>query len=125
MFIPFQVSSLVVESCDDLILNLDLRGLNLSSVSTVIRDSKIVMLETILADYRESFAQTYNLSLYKVKNATLSGINLVSSVMVSVKVGVIIIKRQGCTLYIIVLRDIPQSAGKKRLPVTLLLFLVN
>ena len=46
------------------------------------------MLETILADYRESFAQTYNLSLYKVKNATLSGINLVSSVMVSVKVGV-------------------------------------
>ena len=89
-----------MESCDDLILNLDLRGLNLSSISTVIRDSKIVMLETILADYRESFAQTYNLTLYKVKNATLSGINLVSSVMVSVKVGVITIKRQGL-LYIV------------------------
>merc|ERR1712227_961727 len=40
------------------------------------------MLETILADYREPFAQTYNLTLYKVKNATLSGINLVSSVMI-------------------------------------------
>ena len=89
-----------MESCDDLILNLDLRGLNLSSISTVIRDSKIVMLETILADYRESFAQTYNLTLYKVKNATLSGINLVSSVMVSVKVGVITIKRRGL-LYIV------------------------
>ena len=79
----FQVSSLVVESCDDLVLNLDLRGLNLSSVRTVIRNSNRVVLETVLADYRHSFAQTYHLAIKKVKNATLSGVELVSSVLVS------------------------------------------
>ena len=75
----------LVEDCDDLILNLDLRGLNLSAVSTVIRNCKIVTLETVLTDYRQSFAQTFNLNIHKVKNATLSGVSLVSSVMVSVK----------------------------------------
>ena len=79
----FQVSSLVVESCADLVLNLDLRGLNLSSMRTVIRDSHRVVLETVLADYRNSFAQTYHLAIKKVKNATLSGVELVSSVRVS------------------------------------------
>ena len=34
-----QVSGLVVEGCDDLILQLDLRGANLSSLATVLRHS--------------------------------------------------------------------------------------
>ena len=50
---------------------------------TVIRDSHRVVLETVLADYRHSFAQTYHLAIKKVKNATLSGVELVSSVRVS------------------------------------------
>ena len=79
----FQVSSLVVESCADLVLNLDLRGLNLSSIRTVIRNTNKVVLETVLADYRHSFAQTFHLAIKKVKNATLSGVELVSSVRVS------------------------------------------
>ena len=49
----------------------------------MIRDSQRVVLETVLADYRHSFAQTYNLAIKKVKNATLSGVELVSSVLVS------------------------------------------
>ena len=77
-----QVSSLVMESCHDLILNLDLRGVNLSKLSMVIRDSRTVLLDTILVDYRHSFAQTFNLKTYKVKNFTLSGVKLMSSVQV-------------------------------------------
>ena len=72
----------MVESCHDLILNLDLRGLNLSSLKTVIRDSRTVLLDTILVDYRHSFAQTFNLKISKAKNFTLSGVRLVSSVQV-------------------------------------------
>ena len=72
----------MVENCHDLILNLDLRGVNLSSLSTVIRDSRTVLLDTILVDYRHSFAQTFNLKVYKVKNFTLSGVKLMSSVQV-------------------------------------------
>ena len=49
----------------------------------MIQNSNIVVLETVLADYRHSFAQTYHLAIKKVKNATLSGVQLVSSVMVS------------------------------------------
>ena len=77
-----QVTSLVVESCHDLILNLDLRGVNLTSLTTVIRDSRTVLLDTILVDYRRAFAQTFNLKSYKVKNFTLSGVKLMSSVKV-------------------------------------------
>ena len=73
----------MVESCHDLILNLDLRGVNLSSLRTVIRDSRTVLLDTILVDYRHSFAQTFKLKTYKVKNFTLSGVKLMSSVQVS------------------------------------------
>ena len=72
----------MVESCHDLILNLDLRGVNLSSLRTVIRDSRTVLLDTILVDYRHSFAQTFNLKISKAKNFTLSGVRLVSSVQV-------------------------------------------
>ena len=73
----------MVESCHDLILNLDLRGVNLTSLTTVIRDSRTVLLDTILVDYRHSFAQTFNLKISKAKNFTLSGVRLVSSVQVS------------------------------------------
>ena len=38
----------------------------------------------MLADYRHSFAQTYSLDIYSVKNMTLSGLNLVSEARVSV-----------------------------------------
>ena len=72
----------MLESCHDLILNLDLRGVNLSNLRTVIRDSRTVLLDTILVDYRHSFAQTFNLKTYKVKNFTLSGVKLMSSVQV-------------------------------------------
>ena len=41
------------------------------------------MLDTVLADYRHSFAQTYSLDIYSVKNATLSGLSLVSEARVS------------------------------------------
>ena len=75
----------MVESCHDLILNLDLRGFNLTAIRTVIRDSGTVLLDTILVHYRQSFAQTFNLALYKVKNFTLSGVRLVSAVKVGVE----------------------------------------
>ena len=75
----------MVESCHDLILNLDLRGFNLTAIRTVIRDSGTVLLDTILVHYRQSFAQTFNLALYKVKNFTLSGVRLVSAVKVGVQ----------------------------------------
>ena len=43
-----------------------------------------MVLDTLLADYRHSFAQTYSLDIYSVKNATLSGLSLVSEARVSV-----------------------------------------
>ena len=42
-----------------------------------------MVLDTVLADYRHSFAQTYSLDIYSVKNATLSGLSLVSEARVS------------------------------------------
>ena len=43
-----------------------------------------MVLDTLLADYRHSFAQTYSLDIYSVKNMTLSGLSLVSEARVSV-----------------------------------------
>ena len=73
----------MVESCHDLILNLDLRGFNLTDIGTVIRESRLVLLDTILVDYRQSFGQTFNLTVEKVKNFTLSGVKLLSALQVS------------------------------------------
>ena len=73
----------MIESCHDLILNLDLRGFNLTAIRTVIRESKLVLLDTILLDYRQSFGQTLHLAVDKVKNFTLSGVRLMSAVQVS------------------------------------------
>ena len=42
-----------------------------------------MVLDTLLADYRHSFAQTYSLDIYSVKNMTLSGLSLVSEARVS------------------------------------------
>ena len=42
-----------------------------------------MVLDTVLADYRHSFAQTYSLDIYSVKNMTLSGLSLVSEARVS------------------------------------------
>ena len=73
----------MIESCHDLILNLDLRGFNLTAIRTVIRESRLVLLDNILLDYRQSFGQTLHLTVDKVKNFTLSGVRLMSAVQVS------------------------------------------
>ena len=55
----------------------------MTAIRTVIRESRLVLLDTILLDYRQSFGQTFNLTVEKVKNFTLSGVKLLSALQVS------------------------------------------
>jgi len=72
--------SLVVDSCPDLILNLDLRGLNLSRVSTVFRNSDTLSIESIILDSRNAEREVLKLQFYRIKSLLLTGVKVHSQI---------------------------------------------
>ena len=77
-----QILSLVVESCPDLILNLDLRGLNLSRVSTVFRNSDTLSIESIILDTRNAEREVLRLEFYRIKSLGVTGVKVHSQLRV-------------------------------------------
>ena len=77
-----QILSLVVESCPDLILNLDLRGLNLSRVSTVFRNSDSLSIESIILDTRNAEREVLRLEFYRIKSLVVTGVKVHSQLRV-------------------------------------------
>ena len=77
-----QILSLVVDSCPDLILNLDLRGLNLSRVSTVFRNSDSLSIESIILDTRNAEREVLRLEFYRIKSLVVTGVKVHSQLRV-------------------------------------------
>lgn len=72
----------MVDSCPDLILNLDLRGLNLSRVSTVFRNSDTLSIESIILDSRNAEREVLKLQFYRIKSLLLTGVKVHSQIKV-------------------------------------------
>jgi predicted nucleic acid-binding Zn finger protein len=80
--IYFQILSLVVQSCPDLIISLDLRGLNLSKVQTVFRNCETLRIESINLDKRNAVKEVLRMEFYQIKSLTISGVQVESKIKV-------------------------------------------
>ena len=84
MITPFnsQILSLVVQSCPDLIISLDLRGLNLSKVQTVFRNCETLRIESIILDKRNADKEVLRMEFYQIRSLTISGVQVESEIKV-------------------------------------------
>ena len=73
----------MVQSCPDLILNLDLRGLNLIKLHTEFRNIETVRIESIILDNRLPETETLRMKFYKIGSLTISGVQVDSAVQVN------------------------------------------
>eukprot|EP00092_Neocalanus_flemingeri_P035272 GFUD01038377.1.p1 GENE.GFUD01038377.1~~GFUD01038377.1.p1 ORF type:complete len:429 (+),score=123.62 GFUD01038377.1:34-1320(+) len=79
-----EISSLVVQSCSDLILNLDLRGLNLNQVQTIFRNCETVRIESVILDTRLADTESLRMEFYRIGIVTLSGVQVDSAIQMTV-----------------------------------------
>ena len=77
-----QIDSLVVQSCPDLILHLDLRGLNLTRLRTEFRNCNTVRIESIVLDNRRVQTETVVMNFNKIELLTISGVQVESAMQV-------------------------------------------
>merc|ERR1711892_1263927 len=77
-----EIVSLVVQSCPDLIVNLDLRGLNLSRVQTVFRNCETLSIESIILDKRNTVNKVLRMEFNEIKNLIISRVEVESRVKI-------------------------------------------
>ena len=84
MITPFnsQILSLVVQSCPDLIISLDLRGLNLSKVQTVFRNCETLSIESIILNKRNADKKILRIKFYQIRRLTTIGVHVASEIKV-------------------------------------------
>ena len=72
------------QSCDDLILNLDLRGLNLTKVKTIFRNSRNLVLAAVILDNIYSDREILRMKFYKLKRLTIRGVHVDTMIQVNI-----------------------------------------
>ena len=73
----------MVQSCPDLTVNLDLRGLNLSRVQTVFRNCETLSIESIILDKRNAVNEVLRMEFNEIKNLIISRVEVESKVKVA------------------------------------------
>ena len=72
----------MVQSCPNLIISLDLRGLNLSKVKTVFRNCGTLNIESIILDKRNADKEVLRMEFYQIRSLTISGVQVESKIKV-------------------------------------------
>ena len=85
----FQITSILLHSCPDLLLHLDFHGVNPTPIQTTVKNSQDIRIESVSFDQKYKDRQRLKMAFSNVGSATFSSLSITEALEVRVFVVVL------------------------------------